>query len=175
MEPLDELLAVTHRRALEFFVVGLSDVCESTVDRHELLYNASVLAHHTQVSTHASFELPAPRDLTTVFDQFVYDRTLSEDPTMMESAGTQCLLLTGFFEGQMCRRHNVGWYATLGAGFFHQAAMLSRSPRKAVLLAGIGRHFEPWRARHARLSRELREGPYLLGPLLAPGGARPVS
>ena len=40
----------------------------------------------------------------------------------METAGAQCLLLTGFFEDQMRGRHNIRWYAELGAGFFVRAA-----------------------------------------------------
>ena len=51
MEPLQELFAVDQRRALEFFVTGLQDVSDPGVDRQELLYNASVLAHYAQVST----------------------------------------------------------------------------------------------------------------------------
>ena len=163
MESLGELLAVTERRALEFFVLGLSEVCEVGVDRHELLYNASVLAHYAQVSTRADFDVPTPPDLSAVFDQFVSDTTLCEDESMMETAGTHCLLLTGFFGEQMRHRHNVGWYATLGAGFFSHAARLSRSPHRAALLFSMSRHFEPWRLRHARLSRDLRDVPYLLG------------
>ena len=51
MEPLQELFAVDQRRALEFFVTGLQDVSDPGVDRQELLYNASVLAHYAQVSS----------------------------------------------------------------------------------------------------------------------------
>jgi hypothetical protein len=29
-------------------------------------------------------------------------------------------------------------------------------------MAAMAQHFEPWRQRHARLSRELRDQPYLL-------------
>jgi len=32
------------------------------------------------------------------------------------------------------------------------------------LLDGIARHFEAWRQRHARLSRDLRDQPFLLTP-----------
>src|SRR6266550_2576664 len=53
MDPLRELLATDHRQALEFFFLGLQDVSEPTVDRQELLYNASLLAHYAQVSTQA--------------------------------------------------------------------------------------------------------------------------
>lgn len=164
MEPLGELLATSHRQALEFFLLGLKDVSESTVDRQELLYNASVLAHYAQVSTQAGLDVPAPANLSAVFDQFVYDDTLYRDGAMMEVAGTQCLLLAGFFEDQMRKRHSIRWYAGLGAGFFHRAAVLEESPSKARLLNTMGRHFEPWRQRHARLSRELRDQPYLLTP-----------
>lgn len=171
MERLGELLAVNHRQALEFFAVGLSDVCETTVDRRELLYNASILAHYAQVSTHTAFELPTPADLTVVFDQFVVDSAVRQDETLMEAAGTHCLLLAGFFEDQMRRRHNVRWFATLGAGFFFHAASLTRSTPKALLLTKIAKHFEPWRARHARLSRELRDTPFLL----TTSGRRPMA
>lgn len=164
MQRLDELLAVTHRQALEFFVVGLSDVCEGAVDRDELLYNASVLAHHAQVSTQQAFDLPTPPDLAAVFDHFVVDQSLAGDASMMEAAGTHCLLLTGFFGDQMRQRHNIRWYAELGSGFFRRAATLAASPRKGVLLVNLARHFEPWRVRQARLSRELRDMPYLLMP-----------
>ena len=163
MDPLGELLATDHRQTLEFFIVGLRDVSEPTVDQQELLYNASVLAHYAQVSTQAGVKWPAPANLSEVFDHFVSD-TPPRDSLMMEVAGTQCLLLAGFFEDQMRERHNIRWYAALGSGFFSQAAVHERSSRKARLLDAIARRFEPWRQRHALLSRALRDQPYLLTP-----------
>jgi hypothetical protein len=164
MSPLGELLATDDRQALEFFVLGLQDVSEPTVDRQELLYNASVLAHYAQVSTQADVDWPAPASLSGVFDYFVSDTTLLHDSLMMETAGAQCLLLAGFFEDQMRRRHNIRWYAELGASFFSRAAVQEPSPPKARLLDAIARRFEPWRQCHARLSRELRDKPYVLSP-----------
>jgi hypothetical protein len=162
--PLRELLAIDQRQALEFFVLRLSDVSEPTVDRQELLYNASVLAHYAQVSTQTDVNLPAPANLSAVFDHFVSDTTLLHDSLMMETAGAQCLLLAGFFEDQLRRRHNIRWYAELGASFFSRAALQERSRHKARLLDAIARGFEPWRRRHAQLSRELRDQVYLLSP-----------
>ena len=162
MDPLRELLATDQRQALDFFVVGLQDVCETPVDRRELLYNASMLAHYAQVSTQSDGEWPVPANLSVVFDNFVADSTLLQDAAMMEAAGAQCLLLAGFFEDQMCRRHNIRWYASLGASFFSRAAQQEPSQPKAQLLDTIARHFEPWRQRQARLSRELRDQPYVL-------------
>ena len=164
MSPLRELLATDHRQALEFFVLGLQDVSEPTVDRQELLYNASVLAHYAQVSTQSGLDWPTPANLSVVFDHFVTDTGMPRDSVTMEMAGTQCLLLAGFFEDQMRRRHNIQWYSDLGSGFFSQAASFERSVRKAQLLDAIARHFEAWRQRHARLSRTLRDQPYLLPP-----------
>src|SRR6266852_8884963 len=164
MDPLRELVATDHRQTLEFFFVRLQDLSEPTVDRQELLYNASVLAHYAQVSTQADIDLPAPANLSAVFDHFVFDTTLLHDSLMMETAGAQCLLLAGFFEDQMRRRHNIRWYAELGASFFSRAALQEQSPPKAQLLDSIARRFEPWRQRYARLSRELRDQPYLLNP-----------
>jgi len=164
MEELRSLLASDHRQTLEFFFLHLQDVSEPTVDRQELLYNASVLAHYAQVSTAAAEDMPTPAGLSHVFDQFVLDSTLADDGTAMETAGAQCLLLTGFFEGQMRRRHSVRWYAELGAAFYHRAAAHARTSRGTQVLSGMARHFEPWRRRHARLGRELRDAPYLLMP-----------
>ena len=162
MEPLQELLAVDQRRALEFFVMGLQDVSDPGVDRQELLYNASVLAHYAQVSTSAGLEMPAPANLTAVFDHFVINMTAVQDGHLLEIAGAQCLFLTGFFEQQLRGRHDIRWYAGLGAGFFMRAASCEESAKKARLLTMIGRHFEPWRQRHAKLRRELRDQQYLL-------------
>jgi hypothetical protein len=164
MGPLGELLATDHQQTLEFFVSGLRDVSEPDVDQQELFYNASVLAHYAQVSTQAGVEWPAPANLSEVFDHFVSDTTLLRDSLMMEVAGTQCLVLAGFFEDQMRQRHNIRWYAELGAGFFSQAAVHERSSGKSRLLDAIARRFESWRQRHARLSRALRDQPYLLTP-----------
>ena len=60
----------------------------------------------------------------------------------------------------------------LGASFFSRAAVQEQSPPKARLLDTIARRFEPWRQRHARLSRELRDRPYVLIP---PGPTAPIS
>jgi hypothetical protein len=77
-------------------------------------------------------------------------------------------VLAGFFEDQMRRRHNIRWYAELGAGFFGRAATREASPSKAQLLGTIAKHFEAWRQRQARLSRALRDQPFLLTPPQSP-------
>ena len=164
MDPLAELIATDHLQTLEFFFMHLQDISGPDVDRPEVLYNASVLAHYAQISTHAGVGVPTPSNLSAIFDNFVADTSLLADGQMMETAGAQCLVLSGFFEDQMRRRHNIRWYADLGATFFNRAAVLEASPRKARLLDTIARQFEPWRQRHARLSRELRDQPYLLTP-----------
>ena len=93
---------------------------------------------------------------------------LMHDRLMMETAGAQCLLLAGFFEDQMHPRHNIRWYAELGARFFSRAALPEQSRHKARLLDAIVRRFELWRRHHAQLSRELRDQPYLLTPPMPP-------
>jgi hypothetical protein len=162
MDELQILLATDQRRTLEFFFVHHQDVVEALVDRQELLYNASVLAHYAQVSTCATADVPTPATLGQVFDQFVVDQSLADDPGMMETAGAQCLLLAGFFGDQMRVRHNVRWYAAMGAGFYRRAAERAHQPRNAEVMWAMSEHFEPWRQRHARLARELRDQPYLL-------------
>ena len=162
MEPLGELLAVDDRQALEFFYTSLLDVADPAVDRQELLYNASMLAHHAQVSSHANTELPTPSNLSVVFDTFVLNAAQPRDLASLETAGAQCLLLAGFFQDQMRSRHQLRWYSNLGAGFYRRAAAVERMPKKARLLAALARHFEPWRRTHAELARSLRHSRYLL-------------
>jgi hypothetical protein len=164
MGPLRELLATDQRQALEFFFQRLQDVSGPGVDQRELLYNASVLAHYAQVSTQAEFEFSAPANLSAVFDSFVFNSMLPDDSLILENAGVQCLVLTGFFEDQMRRRHNIRWYATIGATFLSRAAAREPSPQKAQLLDAIARRFEAWRQRYARLSRDLRDQPFLMPP-----------
>ncbi|MFZ2716464.1 MAG: hypothetical protein WAZ44_04520 [Minisyncoccia bacterium] len=157
-----ELLSVNEKDALQFFMTGLSDVSEPDVDRDELLYNASVLAHFSQVSTSPALDFPTPSTLQAVFENFVFDTTFRGDPIIMETAGAQCLLLTGFFGDQMRGRHNVDWFANLGAGFLHQAAVRHDHQRRSLLLSNVANKFDLWRNRHVKLSRELRDMPYLL-------------
>ena len=157
MSPTGELLAVSERQALEFFALGLRDVSESSVDQEELLYNASVLAHYALVS---------PATLGDVFDHFVADEAAPRDSLRMEMAAAQCLLLAGFFEDQMRRRHNIRWYAQLGASFFSQAASQSTSAKRARLLDALAHDFERWRRRHSNLSRELRAQAKMLGRVM---------
>jgi len=163
-----ELLGSDHLATLEFFVVGLRDVSESATDEQELLYNASVLAHYAQVSIDADDELSPPANLSAIYDRFIARRGPFRDSSHMEAAGAQCLLLAGFFEEQMRRRHNIRWYAGLGAGFFSMAAAQAPSPEKARLLDTMARSFEPWRQRHAKLSRELHDQAHLLNTCAVP-------
>jgi hypothetical protein len=159
---LRELLASDHQQTLEFFYAGLREAVDSSVYRDELLYNASVLAHYAQVSSYAANGLPTLSSLSDVFDTFVLDRASACDGDTLEVAGAQCLLLAGFFEDQMRRRHSIRWYAERGADFYYRAAARQQSSRKAQLMDAISRRFEPWRQAHSQLARSLRDTPYLL-------------
>ena len=156
-------LAVTNGQALRFFFEHLREVTEDDeAPEPELLYNASVLAHFATTST-ASLEFPgAPATLTTVFDLFVMDRSQHVDPEIMEAAASQCLLLTGFFGAQLNGRHNVDWYAGLGASFYGRAAAHGASRSRAAMMRTMAGRFMFWRRQQARLARELRDFPRLL-------------
>lgn len=152
-------LGVTSRQAFQFFFEHLRDVINDTgAPTDELLYNASVLAHFATTSTSSKDTFPAtPASLTTVFDLFVMDRSLTNDPAVMEAAAAQCLLLTGFFFDQQKWRHAVNWYADLGSAFFARAASTGRDPARARLMDTMSRRFQFWRLHQHRLARELRE------------------
>jgi hypothetical protein len=162
--------AVTQSQALQFFFERLREVSsDGDTSRNELLYNASVLAHFASTSTISTRTFPAsPVTLDTVFDVFVLDRSQHNDPEIMEAAGSQCLLLTGFFYDQLKRRHNMDWYAGLGASFYDCAAHSTTDRARRSMMTGMSAHFETWRRRQHRLARQLRDVPRLLLPASVP-------
>ncbi len=158
-------LAVTKRQTLRFFFERLQDVVRDAPPTDELLYNASVLAHFAMTSASRTTDFPpSPVSLTTVFDVFVLDRSQHADPEIMEAAGSQCLLLTGFFQDQLRHRHSVEWYGSLGAGFYHSAAHLGRDRARKRLMTTMADRFGYWRRQHHRLAAELRDEPRLVHP-----------
>ena len=156
-------LAVTNAQALRFFFEHLRDVSElDDAPESEVLYNASVLAHFATTST-ASLEFPGtPISLAAVFNLYVLDRSQHADPAIMEAAGSQCLMLTGFFAAQCADRHNVDWYGTLGAGFYGQAARHTSDRARAAMMRTMAARFPFWRRQQARLAKELHDLPRLL-------------
>jgi hypothetical protein len=156
-------LAVTNGQALRFFFERLRDVSGADPPQNELLYNASVLAHFATTSTASAQHFPSsPATLSTVFDVFLLDRSQHTDPEILEAAASQCLLLTGFFQDQLKGRHNLRWYASIGAGFYDSAAQHSSDRSRALIMERMAIGFDFWRRRHHRLATELRELPRLL-------------
>jgi hypothetical protein len=163
MGSLDRLLSSDPRETLQFFFSWLRDVTSGElVDEQAMLYNASVLAHFASTSSSSCTSLPTPTSLVDVFDRFVLDTSMRDDPEMLEMAAGQCLLLTGFFGDQLQRRHNIAWYSQLGAGFYAAAAAQSRAAEHQRMMSHMAGRFEYWRGSHLKLSRELREQRYRL-------------
>jgi hypothetical protein len=169
MSHAQQWLAVTDSEALQFFFERLRDIAEDAPTADELLYNASVLAHFATTSTLSMTDFPpSPTSLTTIFDVFLLDRSQHADPDIMEAAGSQCLLLTGFFQDHLRHRHNVEWYGNLGADFYELAAHLGRNRTRNRLMETMAARFGYWRRQHHRLAAELRDEPRLIRP------ARPI-
>ena len=156
------LLAVTNSHALRFFFEHLRDVTEEQhPSERELLYNASVLAHFATTSS-ASADFPnAPASLTQVFDVFVLDRSQHDDPEILEAAGSQCLLLTGFFGAQLRGRHNVDWYASMGADFYGGAARRSTDGARAQMMRTMARRFPSFFIQRRDSASRLLPRPFL--------------
>jgi hypothetical protein len=163
MDPLNQLLRSDQRETLQFFFAGLRDVtADEPIDEAALLYNASILAHFASTSVFSPESLPTPRWLGDVFDRFVLDNAVRHDTEMMEWAAAQCLLFTGFFSDQMRRRHNLDWYGHLGADFYNLAASSTEHIARKRMMGRMSEEFQDWRRRYLKLSRELRDLPYLL-------------
>lgn len=157
-------LAVNETQALRFFFERLRDVSDlEFAPEEELLYNASILAHFATTSTSSPEVFPAsPTGLTGVLDLFVLDRSQHTDPGIMEAAASQCLVLTGFFQDQLRRRHNLRWYSALGADFYDQAAHFGGDRHRARMMETMASRFQFWREQQHRLAHELRDLPFLI-------------
>jgi hypothetical protein len=155
---LQSTLATNERQALQFFFEHLRGAVEQEeAPQSELLYNASVLAHYALTSTTSTDFPSAPSTLDTIFNLYVLDRSQHADAEIMEAAGSQCLLLTGFFGAQLERRHNVEWYAVLGASFYDRAAHCAVDRPRRAMMTAMAIRFGFWRRQQARLARELAE------------------
>jgi hypothetical protein len=167
---LREFLAVDRQGALQFFIDGLVDVVEPGTRSDELLYNASILAHHTQVSCcHEGEDLPCPKSLTCIFEQNILlkdpKRYKEEVEISPEAVASQILLMSGFFKGRMRHRHNINWYRHYGARFYMWASEISAQKKedsRAEVLRRMALNFSFWAERQYRLDRSLRDKPYLI-------------
>lgn len=140
---LRELLKVDSADVLNLFYAGLKErtARQETISDAETMYVASILASYAQTSRYDPEFFPPFSSLSTVFDVFVVGCNGLRDPALLEIAGSQIILLAGFFRGQMRRRHNIDWYDGLGCAFYHKASIFSRNPKQAVIFKRMSRNF----------------------------------
>ncbi len=168
MGDLTELFAVDSKQALMFFFERLKDGVSLGATQAEALYVASILAHYAQTSRSDTTCMPPAANLYDVLDNFVLPGLTAQgfsglqDPEILETAGSQTLLLVGFFRDQMKRKHNLEWYDEIGSGFFGRASDRLRHGKKANLLRQVAQHFPMWAISCNNMSRTLREERYLL-------------
>jgi hypothetical protein len=151
--------AVSQRDVLDFFAERLLDVCDDDVAdgslKDELLYTASILSHYALVSGTSQTSLPLASSLREVFDLYVCDPLPQSDPGLMEAAGAQTLMLTGYYGAAMERTFSLPTYTTWGQHFFRKAAV----GRRRTLLLSMADHYEPWRdalrVLHARFHHDV--------------------
>lgn len=156
----EELLGVDSATAFQFFLSGLREV----TDREpcgQMLYVASVLAHHCQTSRYDVNGMPALTHLGEVFDNFVMIYP-GDDPEMLEIAGSQIILLAGFFRDQMRRRRNLSWYDGLGQSFYDRASRYTREMKKRELFTEMATSLPHWNVACRDLSRLCRDNRYVL-------------
>lgn len=164
---LRELLAVDQAQAFQFFVSGLQEVTKGEAQPKLLVYNASILAHYAMTSTRPTDDsslLGTPVDCLTIFDNFVLDRSGHQDPEIMEAIATQCLLLSGFFRKHLQARHNLDWYAAIGANWFDAAAHRFKDENRIKICLHMAATFGYWRQAYELLNRNFHDFPYLIKP-----------
>lgn len=163
MDPLRELLKVRHEDALKFFYSGLMKTPQAKrLGRREAVYVASVLAHYAQTSCGATDCVPAPTDLTSIFDNFILDTETTLNKTLLETAGAQILLLVGCFPHQMRRRYPVDWYISLGSSFYGRAGRLCTASNERAIMEAMERDLRPWTFACREFGRHTFENRFLI-------------
>jgi len=161
------LLGVNAEQTLKFFFEYLGSGTALGATQAETLYVAGILAYYARTSRSDPLMSPSG-SLYDILDTFVLPGFTPEgspglqDPRILEIAGSQTLLLVGFFRDQMKKKHNLEWYDSLGCSFFGRASERLRERKKAALLRLVAQHFSMWAIVCCNMSRTLREKRYLL-------------
>ena len=169
MGDMTELLGVDSKGALRFFFKSLIDErLPVKATKEETLYVASILAHYAMTSNGGSGDITLPSSLSEIYDRFVLDgyRTRGRlgftDPEILEMAGSQALLLCGFFRNQVSGERNIAHYDKLGRFFYGKAGFCSKEVKKRQLLRQISHNFCDWTNTCMRMSQTCRDSYYLL-------------
>ena len=169
MSELRELLGLSSDQVIGFFQEYLKDeVNTRKVSDAEVRYVAGILAHFAHTSRCGNSSLPMPISLFEILDNFVLPELQTEvfgriqDPEILEIAGSQTLLLAGFFRDQMKRRHNVGLYDQFGSSFYLRASENTRQKEAKDLLRRVSSNFSDLALSCRNLNRTLWEQKHLL-------------
>ncbi len=169
MGDLQELFGVNSEQALRFFIDSLrEETLPVGIVEDETYYVASVLAHYAQ-TPRGNDSFVSPGNLAEVFESSFLpgigaDSPLLTDPGILEIAGSQTLLLAGFFRDQIGRRRSADWYDWMGQSFYVRASDSLQIGRKKILLQRIAEHFPVWARTCQGLSRNLRDNYFLFHP-----------
>ena len=165
-------------KTLQFFFDELLFlVPKSRVSKTEVLYVAEVLANYAQTSRGEIEDFPlvyfsAPQgssefvppaaSLSEVHEAFVLSDCHSslgrmENSEILEIAGSQVLLLAGFFRGQVSRKVNIHYYDKLGHSFYYKAAHFCSDTTRARLLMTMSVRLTIWLQVCYKLHKEFRK------------------
>ncbi len=169
MGDMGSLFAVDSIQTLQFFLDGLVEVgVPAEIPKKEVVYIAEVLAHYAQTSSEDSTHLPLANNLSEAYDRFVLSQFGPEifstvaDPSILEVAGSQFLIIAGFFRQHMSRRYNLPYYERLGRTFYASAGHYSNEKNKKELFFSVASNFPLWAMTFQSMSRNFRDNPYLL-------------
>lgn len=173
MDQFTELYGCSSNDTLRFFHTHLHDAVPDSRLSEEKAYTASVLAHYAQVSSSSETDFPIRTNLSGIHDEFVLKLLLDtgrpalsrpDSEKIMEVAGSQTLVMVGFFRDQMRRRHNLNVFEGYGRMFFGMSADACLSSKKSILLNSMSVNFHVLAKGCCKLSRNLRDNPYLIKP-----------
>ncbi len=106
--------------------------------------------------------LPAPANLSEIFEHFILYGSDLRSSELLEIGGAQVLLLAGFFRDQMKDRYPVGWYDEIGQSFYGRAARYARNKTRIELMDKMSKYLPFWTITCRNLNRSLQEERLLL-------------
>lgn len=164
MNEYQELLAVNHQHAFDFFYEELLlTKSAEELSTNEAEHVASVLAHYAQTPYSNDLrKLPPPHNLSRVFEDFILSLEKRDDPSALRRGAAECLFLLGFFPEAMARRHNLSYFLSIGRTLYLRAAYYGVGPNQQKTFWLMSRNLDTSVEACQELRANWRDTPYLL-------------
>ncbi|MEX1063973.1 MAG: hypothetical protein WD898_00420 [Candidatus Paceibacterota bacterium] len=161
---LRSFLASGRKATLKFWRDNLNEICpkggslSQDIDTLQINYGARFLTRFSLVSTGSDVYFPTFTSLVEIYDNFLHNTMSRGIPSLMELAGCQTLLLSGFYKEYAIKHYDLQDLCRIGRDFFNKSAV---GKRKKVIKK-VSANFDIWQELLHNLRVYLQEKRLLL-------------